>query len=149
MWELPLRGVRWGLDKRKSPVKSGFGIEEKVGGMNPQDRIRRGVQEPKALHMIGDESVMNGTDKLTTRQIDGLIEGVRARRSRLSSPVCGRRTLWRRRGDIRSLNQIDAVVGTGLCGYAVDGLVDQHGQAVGAPAQDLHRGAGSGAVRER
>ena len=58
MLELPLRGVRAGLDKRKSPAKSGFGMEEKGVHVTRQDHALQ------ALSQIGFGDVAGGGEEL-------------------------------------------------------------------------------------
>ncbi len=45
-----------------------------------RDYIRRNSLEPEILRIIGEESVRNGTDKLTSRQIDQIINEARMAR---------------------------------------------------------------------
>ena len=47
-----------------------------------RDYIRRNSLEPRILRIIGEESVRNGTDKLTSRQIDQIIKETRMVRQR-------------------------------------------------------------------
>jgi prevent-host-death family protein len=44
------------------------------------DYVRLAVPEPEVLRVIGEESRRNGTDKLTSRQIDQIIKSTRAQR---------------------------------------------------------------------
>jgi prevent-host-death family protein len=44
--------------------------------------IKLTTPEPEILRIIGEESVRNGTDKLTSRQIDQIIRDARAERKR-------------------------------------------------------------------
>jgi hypothetical protein len=43
-------------------------------------RVRLAASEPKALKLIGEESKRNGTDALTARKIDQIIESVRSKK---------------------------------------------------------------------
>src|SRR5580698_8964412 len=45
-----------------------------------RDYVRLATPEPDVLRVIGDESRRNGTDKLTSRQIDRAIKAARARK---------------------------------------------------------------------
>ena len=47
-----------------------------------RDYVRLAAPEPEVLRVIGEESERNGTDKLTSRQIDEIIKSARARRFR-------------------------------------------------------------------
>jgi len=44
---------------------------------------------PEALRKIGEEAVRNGTDRLTSRQIDRIIRAARRERRQLSKPASG------------------------------------------------------------
>jgi hypothetical protein len=44
-----------------------------------RDYVRTSAQEPEVLRLIGEESRRNGTDKFSSREIDGVIEAVRVR----------------------------------------------------------------------
>jgi prevent-host-death family protein len=46
------------------------------------DYVRLAAPEPEALRLIGELSVRNGTDKLTSRQIDQIIKQARAERKK-------------------------------------------------------------------
>jgi prevent-host-death family protein len=47
-----------------------------------RDYVRLAAPEPEVLRIIGEESVRNGTDKLTSRQVDKVIKAARtAKRS--------------------------------------------------------------------
>ncbi len=45
-----------------------------------KDYVRLAAPEPEVLKILGEESVRNGTDKLTSRQIDQIIKAARADR---------------------------------------------------------------------
>jgi prevent-host-death family protein len=45
-----------------------------------RDYVRLAAPEPEVLRLIGEESRRRGTDKLTFRQIDGVITGARKRK---------------------------------------------------------------------
>jgi prevent-host-death family protein len=45
-----------------------------------RDYVRLSAPEPEVLRVIGEESQRNGTDKLTSRQIDQAIKAARARK---------------------------------------------------------------------
>src|SRR3974390_3432979 len=47
-----------------------------------RDYVRLAAPEPDVLRIIGEESQRNGTDKLTSRQIDQVIKAARARESK-------------------------------------------------------------------
>lgn len=47
-----------------------------------RDYVRLAAPEPEILRIVGEESKRNGTDKLTSRQIDRLIQSTRARKRR-------------------------------------------------------------------
>jgi len=47
-----------------------------------RDYVKLAAPEPEVLKIIGGESVRNGTDKLTSRQIDRVIAKSRAERTR-------------------------------------------------------------------
>jgi prevent-host-death family protein len=46
------------------------------------DYVRLAAPEPEVLKLIGEESRRNRTDKLTSRQIDNLIQATRAQKSK-------------------------------------------------------------------
>jgi prevent-host-death family protein len=50
-----------------------------------RDYVRLAVPEPEVLRIIGEESKRNGTDKLTSRQIDQIIKETRADRRKKKS----------------------------------------------------------------
>jgi len=45
-----------------------------------KDYVRLATPEPEILRLIGEESQIHGTDKLTSKQIDGIIRSTRARK---------------------------------------------------------------------
>jgi prevent-host-death family protein len=45
-----------------------------------QSYVRLAAPEPEVLRLIGEESRRNGTDKLTSRQIDRVIQAARSRK---------------------------------------------------------------------
>jgi prevent-host-death family protein len=45
-----------------------------------RDYVKLAAPEPEILRIVGEESRRNGTDKLTSRQIDQLIKSTRARK---------------------------------------------------------------------
>jgi prevent-host-death family protein len=47
-----------------------------------QDYVKLAAPEPEVLRIIGEISVRNGTDKLTSRQIDQIIKETRADRKK-------------------------------------------------------------------
>jgi prevent-host-death family protein len=48
--------------------------------LSVRDYVRLATPEPEVLRVIGEESRRKGTDKLTSRQIDRVIDTVRARK---------------------------------------------------------------------
>ncbi|MBM3786513.1 MAG: type II toxin-antitoxin system Phd/YefM family antitoxin [Acidobacteria bacterium] len=47
-----------------------------------RDYVKLAAPEPEVLRLIGEESQRNGTDKLTSRQIDQIIKSTRAKKSK-------------------------------------------------------------------
>ncbi|MGA2339452.1 MAG: type II toxin-antitoxin system Phd/YefM family antitoxin [Terracidiphilus sp.] len=47
-----------------------------------RDYVKLAAPEPEILKIVGEESRRNGTDRLTSRQIDQLIKSTRARKKR-------------------------------------------------------------------
>lgn len=45
-----------------------------------RDYVKLAAPEPEILKIVGEESRRNGTDKLTSRQIDQLVKSTRARK---------------------------------------------------------------------
>jgi len=64
------------IKKRGSPKAVLLGI---------QDYIKLAAPEPEVLKAIGEGSIRRGTDKLTMRQIDGIIREARASRRHAAS----------------------------------------------------------------
>jgi hypothetical protein len=50
--------------------------------MSIRDYVKLAAPEPEVLRMIGEESKAKGTDKLTSDQIDRIIQATRARKSK-------------------------------------------------------------------
>lgn len=50
--------------------------------LSVRDYVRLAVPEPEILRIIGEESKQKHTDRLTSRQVDGLIKAARASKSR-------------------------------------------------------------------
>jgi hypothetical protein len=46
-----------------------------------RDYVRSATSEPEVLRLVGEESQRNGTDKLTSRQIDQVIKAARAQKA--------------------------------------------------------------------
>ena len=64
-------------DERRSLVIEKRGTPKAVL-LSIRDYVRLATPEPEVLRVIGEESQRNGTDKLTSRQIDQIIEAARA-----------------------------------------------------------------------
>ena len=47
-----------------------------------RDYVRLAAPEPEILRIVGEESTRNGTDSLTSRQVDRVIKASRAQRSK-------------------------------------------------------------------
>lgn len=47
-----------------------------------RDYVKMAAPEPEILRLIGEESKRNGTDKLTTHEIDQVIKATRAQKTR-------------------------------------------------------------------
>lgn len=47
-----------------------------------RDYVRLAIPEPEVLRIIGEESRRKGTDKLTSRQIDRIIQSARKKKSK-------------------------------------------------------------------
>ena len=47
-----------------------------------RDYVRLAAPDPEVLKIVGEESKRNGTDSLTSRQIDRIIKASRARRTK-------------------------------------------------------------------
>lgn len=61
------------IEKRGTPKAVLLGIREYV---------KLAAPEPEVLRIIGEESKRNGTDKITSRQIEDIIKDTRAKRSK-------------------------------------------------------------------
>ena len=64
-------------DERRSLVIEKRGTPRAVL-LSIRDYVRLAAPEPEVLRVIGEESQKNGTDKLTSRQIDQIIKAARA-----------------------------------------------------------------------
>ena len=64
-------------DERRSLVIEKRGTPKAVL-LSIRDYVRLAAPEPEVLRVIGEESQKNGTDKLTSRQIDQIIKAARA-----------------------------------------------------------------------
>jgi prevent-host-death family protein len=64
-------------DERRSLVIEKRGAPRAVL-LSIRDYIRLAAPEPEVLRIIGEESRTNGTDKLTSQQIDDIIKETRA-----------------------------------------------------------------------
>lgn len=64
-------------DERRSLVIEKRGTPKAVL-LSIRDYVRLAAPEPEVLRVIGEESRRKGTDKLTARQIDRLIQSARA-----------------------------------------------------------------------
>lgn len=63
-------------DERRSLVIEKRGTPKAVL-LSIRDYVRLAAPEPEVLRLIGEESKRKGTDKLTARQIDRLIQSAR------------------------------------------------------------------------
>ena len=68
-------------DERRSLVIEKRGTPKAVL-LSIRDYVKLAAPEPEVLKAIGDESKRNGTDKLTSRQIDKIIKETRAQKSK-------------------------------------------------------------------
>src|SRR5271165_7118551 len=68
-------------DERRSLVIEKRGTPKAVL-LSIRDYVKLAAPEPEVLKAIGDESRRNGTDKLTSRQIDKIIKDTRAQKSK-------------------------------------------------------------------
>jgi prevent-host-death family protein len=66
-------------DERRSLVIEKRGTPRAVL-LSIRDYVRLASPEPEVLRLVGEESRRNGTDKMTSRQIDQVIKAARARR---------------------------------------------------------------------
>jgi len=64
-------------DERRSLVIEKRGIPKAVL-LSVRDYVRLAAPEPEVLRVIGEESRRKGTDKLSSRQIDQVIQAARA-----------------------------------------------------------------------
>jgi prevent-host-death family protein len=64
-------------DERRSLVIEKRGTPKAVL-LSIRDYVRLAAPEPEVLRVIGEESQRKGTDKLTSRQIDGVIRSARS-----------------------------------------------------------------------
>jgi prevent-host-death family protein len=69
-------------DERRSLVIEKRGTPRAVL-MSIRDYVKLAAPEPDVLRMIGEESKAKGTDKLTSNQIDRIIQATRARKSKI------------------------------------------------------------------
>jgi prevent-host-death family protein len=68
-------------DERRSLVIEKRGTPKAVL-LSIRDYVRLASPEPDVLRIIGEESQRHGTDRLTSRQIDGVIQAARKQRMR-------------------------------------------------------------------
>jgi prevent-host-death family protein len=68
-------------DERRALVIEKRGTPKAVL-LSVQDYVRLAAPEPEVLRVIGEESRRNGTDKLTSRQINQIIKAARAAKSK-------------------------------------------------------------------
>jgi prevent-host-death family protein len=66
-------------DERRSLVIETRGTPRAVL-LSIRDYVKLAAPEPEVLTLIGEESRRKGTDKLTSRQIDGVIKAARAQK---------------------------------------------------------------------
>jgi prevent-host-death family protein len=66
-------------DERRSLVIEKRGTPKAVL-LSIRDYVKLAAPEPEVLKVIGDESKRNGTDKMTSRQIDKIIKDTRAQK---------------------------------------------------------------------
>ena len=66
-------------DERRSLIIQRCGTPKAIL-LSLRDYVRLAAPEPEVLKLIGEESVCNRTDKLTSRQIDRVIKASRARK---------------------------------------------------------------------
>ena|SRR5947207_4658011 len=52
-----------------------------------RDYVRLAAPEPEVLRIIGEESKQKGTDKLTSRRIDRIIQKARAEKAKSRKPM--------------------------------------------------------------
>jgi len=68
-------------DERQSLVIEKRGTPRAVL-LSIRDYVRLATPEPEVLRIIGEESRRNGTDKLSSRQIDRIIKAARTQKSK-------------------------------------------------------------------
>jgi len=66
-------------DERRSLVIEKRGTPKAVL-LSIRDYVRLAAPEPEVLRVIGEESERNGTTRLSSRQIDGIIKRARSRK---------------------------------------------------------------------
>jgi prevent-host-death family protein len=66
-------------DERRSLVIEKRGTPKAVL-LSIREYVKLAAPEPEVLKIIGDESKRNGTDKLTSRQIDKIVKDTRAQK---------------------------------------------------------------------
>lgn len=66
-------------DERRSSVIERRGTPKTVL-LSIRDYVRLAAPEPEVLRTIGEESQRNGTDQLTSRQIDQIIKAARSQK---------------------------------------------------------------------
>jgi prevent-host-death family protein len=66
-------------DERRSLIIEKRGIPRAVL-LSVRDYVKLAAPEPEVLRIIGEESERNGTSKLTSRQIDRIINDARSKR---------------------------------------------------------------------
>jgi len=68
-------------DERRSLIIEKRGAPKAVL-LSIRDYVRLAAPEPEVLRVIGEESKRNGTDTLTSRQIDRIIKAARAQKTK-------------------------------------------------------------------
>jgi prevent-host-death family protein len=68
-------------DERQSLVIEKRGTPRAVL-LSIRDYVRLATPEPEVLRIIGEESRRNGTDKLSSRQIDRIVKAARTQKSK-------------------------------------------------------------------
>jgi PHD/YefM family antitoxin component YafN of YafNO toxin-antitoxin module len=68
-------------DERRSLVIEKRGTPKAIL-LSIRDYVRLAAPEPEVLRIVGEESRRNGTDSLTSRQIDQVIKASRTQRSK-------------------------------------------------------------------
>src|SRR5580765_123584 len=68
-------------DERRSLIIEKRGTPKAVL-LSIRDYVKLAAPEPEVLRALGEESKRNGTDKLTSREIDQIIKAARAQRKR-------------------------------------------------------------------